>query len=374
MAGIYIHVPFCRKACTYCDFHFSTKTANVPNFLEALKMELRLRAPEWQYGSLQTLYFGGGTPSVLSPEQLEDIIKTVYDHYPWDVRELTFEINPDDADVPYLKAIRGLGVNRLSIGLQSMRNADLEWMGRTHRVEHIRTMPQRARDGGFDNYTVDFIFGMPDMSMQTWESQLDWAIDQGIPHLSLYALTVEQKTLLSHWIRKGKFKEPDEHQQADEYLLAHNRLRERGYEHYEVSNYALPGKEALHNARYWAGIPYLGFGPSAHSYTGATRRWNVANNAQYIRGVLEGEGKWNDSESLTKADQINEAIMLGLRTAKGIDLHKMERNFGSTVVNQLRDSVSSHPEHNGFAIENTSLRLHDHLWFKADGIAADLFV
>ncbi len=373
MAGIYIHVPFCRKACTYCDFHFSTKIANVPAFVEALKLELRMRAADWRFGAVETLYFGGGTPSVLNPMQVKSITDVIQERYVCNIREFTFELNPDDANVDYLKDIRALGVNRLSVGLQSMRNSDLEWMGRTHRAEHIRRMPMRARDGGFTNYTVDFIFGMPEMSLQTWKSQLQWAIDQDIPHLSLYALTVEQKTLLNHWIQKGKFSELDEHQQAEEYEAAHELLLENGYVHYEVSNYALPGMEAVHNARYWEGVPYFGFGPSAHSYTGDQRRWNVANNALYLRGV-NGNGEWFETEELSTTEKVNEAIMLGLRTAKGVDLVKMKRAFGAEVVDGLLDSALNHRDHHGFTMNQSTLRLSDELWFKADGIAADLFL
>lgn len=372
MAGIYIHIPFCRKACTYCDFHFSTKVSSVPAFVEALKTELRLRANEWVYGSLQTLYFGGGTPSVLSVDQLTDILNVVRANYPWDVDELTFELNPDDGEVDYLTQIRALGVNRLSIGLQSMRDSDLEWMGRTHRVAHIRSMPGRARSAGFDNYTVDFIFGMPEMSLDFWVKQLEWAAEEGIPHLSLYALTVEQKTLLNHWIKKGQFKEPNDLQQAEEFAEAHNVLLARGYEHYEVSNYALPYKEAKHNTRYWTGEPYLGFGPSAHSYTGNIRRWNVANNATYIRG-LNGDQPWYEEEHLTDTNRVNEAVMLGLRTVRGIDLRMMERQFGLNTVETLKSQVMKHSHNEGFVIDDSSVRLKPNHWFHADGIAADLF-
>lgn len=372
MAGIYIHIPFCRKACTYCDFHFSTRLVGIPSFVEALKKEIIVRVPEWTFGEVETLYFGGGTPSVLSAEQLADIYQVLQNHYPLALKEWTFELNPDDGTEDQLRSLRDIGVDRLSVGFQSLRDDDLDWMGRTHRSAHIRAFPHKVKAAGFTNYTVDFIYGMPGMSMSEWLSQLQWAVDENIPHLSLYALTVEQKTLLDHWIRKGRFAPPDESQQADEFLAADAFLEKYGFQHYEVSNYAKPGMEALHNSNYWYGEPYMGFGPSAHSFDGAKRRWNAANNAKYMRGV-DGENDWFDHEILSVEDRINEAVMLGLRTQKGIDLNRVAGIGGDQAVEALMKRVKESDHQGDLVFDEGFLVLEKGNWLYADGIASDLF-
>ncbi|MCH8545651.1 MAG: radical SAM family heme chaperone HemW [Cryomorphaceae bacterium] len=372
MAGIYIHIPFCRKACTYCDFHFSTRLVGIPSFVEALKKEIIARAAEWRFTEVNTLYFGGGTPSVLSAEQLADILQVLSNHYPLALKEWTFELNPDDGTEDQLRSLREIGVNRLSVGFQSLRDDDLNWMGRTHSSADIRLFPEKVNAAGFTNYTVDFIYGMPGMSKDEWLSQLQWAVDENIPHLSLYALTVEQKTLLDHWIRHGRFAAPDESQQADAFLAADVFLEKNGFQHYEVSNYGKPGMKALHNSNYWFGEPYMGFGPSAHSFDGAQRRWNVANNAKYMRG-LEGKNNWFDHEVLSIKDRINEAVMLGLRTQKGIDLSRIADIGGDNAVDALMARVNESDHQGVLKRMDGFLVLERERWLYADGIASELF-
>jgi oxygen-independent coproporphyrinogen III oxidase len=372
MAGIYLHIPFCRKACSYCDFHFSTKVSGVDDFSDALLMEIQTRSKTWEYGNVQTIYFGGGTPSLLPLARIEKILDTLRKYYPVSAEEVTFEMNPDDASDEYLRGLYQLGINRLSVGFQSLRNSDLEWMGRTHRQEHILTIPEKLQHAGFVNYTVDFIFGMPEMSVQTWLEQLQWAVDCGIPHLSLYALTVEQKTLLQYWINKGLHQPPNEGQQSLHYSEAEVFLESMGYRHYEISNYGKPGYESVHNSNYWRGVPYFGFGPSAHSYTGDHRRWNVSNNALYIKGLLKGESYW-DSETLSEKDRFNEALMTGLRSEYGVDLNALIKMAGKVYVDDLLKEIRCHPQSSGFKLYGQKLLLDKAYWFYADGMAADLF-
>ncbi|TVQ76655.1 MAG: radical SAM family heme chaperone HemW [Flavobacteriales bacterium] len=372
MAGIYLHIPFCRKACTYCDFHFSTQLKGKDAFLQALYKEITLRADDWRNQVFETIYFGGGTPSVLTLAELEQILTLLHNTYQIEAKEVTFELNPDDADVAYLRGLRALGVDRLSIGLQSLRDQDLLWMGRTHRKEDILRIPDRVRQAGFEKYSVDFIYGMPGMKAEEWTEQLNWIVEHAIPHVSLYALTVEERTALHYQIRNGLSPEPDPEQQLREFRMAHEHLAHRGFLHYEVSNFSQVNYEALHNSSYWRLKPYVGFGPSAHSYQSGERSWNLANNAVYVKSLQEGRRAF-DHEKLSENERFNESVMLGLRTSRGIDLKKLGDSFGEKTVSELRVSLQKHPRKHAFEVEDNSVKLKLEYWFQADGFAADLF-
>lgn len=372
MAGIYLHIPFCLKACTYCDFHFSTQLAGKADFLDALLLEMQHRSEEWATTSFHSIYFGGGTPSLLSIDELKRVMEALNSHFRLNPTELTFELNPDDADDAYLYALRKEGINRLSVGFQSLRDSDLRWMNRTHTCADILNLPTRMKEVGFSSYTVDFIYGMPEMTEAEWRNQISWAIEQGIPHLSLYALTVEERTVLHHQIQKGKTAAPNEEQQYREFLQAHELLTRAGYEHYEVSNYALPGHKAVHNSNYWNRKPYLGLGPSAHSFKDNTRSWNVSNNIKYVNGMKQGKPEVG-SEELSQESSFNEYIMLGLRTASGIDLQQIKEEFGPAYHQELVNNLQSHPQAGAFEYDGNRVCLKVEHWFSADGLAADLF-
>ncbi|MEM7656197.1 MAG: radical SAM family heme chaperone HemW, partial [Bacteroidota bacterium] len=285
MPGVYLHIPYCRKACTYCDFQFLTQLKQKGEMAQALAQEAALRQDFFgQAVELDTLYIGGGTPSVLSPEELETLLTQVQQIFPLKAGgELTLEANPDDLTQPYLEALQTAGVNRLSIGIQSFDAEDLRQMNRSHTAEQAMACVNLAKDAGITNVSVDLIFGLPGRNLSDWEANVQQAIELGVPHLSVYALSVEQKTVLHHQVEKGKVVLPGDESYAAQFLHAHEWLTAAGYEHYELSSYALPGMRSRHNSSYWKGEPYLGLGPSAHAYDGQQRYWNLANNARYLQ-------------------------------------------------------------------------------------------
>ncbi len=320
MAGIYIHIPFCRKKCTYCDFHFSTTFENYrERMVDAIVQEAYSRASELSGETVKTVYFGGGTPSVLNADELHQILKTVRENYVVDENvEITLEANPDDINKELLKIWRREGVNRLSIGVQSFRPEDLEWMNRSHTAEQAVNTVKLAQREGFDNITIDLIYGLPNMSIKEWEAQLDQAIALNVPHISAYCLTVEPNTALAHLTKTGKIVTPGDQVQSEEFLLLRRKLLEAGFVQYEVSNFGKEGFESRHNSAYWKNEKYLGIGPSAHSFDGPTRRWNVSNNQRYM-SALETEDSYFEMETLSPIDKFNELLLTGLRTVYGVD-------------------------------------------------------
>lgn len=320
MAGIYIHIPFCRKKCTYCDFHFSTTFENYrERMVNAIVKEAYSRAAELSKETVKTVYFGGGTPSVLNEDELHRILMTVRKNYAVDENvEITLEANPDDINIELLKIWRREGVNRLSIGVQSFRSEDLEWMNRSHTAEQSVNAVKLAQQEGFDNITIDLIYGLPNMSMTEWEAQLDQAIALNVPHISAYCLTVEPNTALAHLTKTGKIVTPGDQVQSEEFLMLRRKLLEAGYVQYEVSNFGKEGFESQHNSAYWKNENYLGIGPSAHSFDGASRRWNVSNNQRYM-SALETEDVYFEVETLSPIDKFNELLLTGLRTVYGVD-------------------------------------------------------
>ncbi|MBX9781824.1 MAG: radical SAM family heme chaperone HemW [Chitinophagaceae bacterium] len=331
MAGIYIHIPFCRQACNYCNFHFSTSLRYKNEFVTALLNEIKLQQQNnyLQGATVETIYFGGGTPSLLSAEELQQIMDTLHQSYIiTEGAEITLEANPDDVTVELLIVWKQQGINRLSIGIQSLFDEDLQWMNRAHTAEEARQVISKARDAGFEHFSVDLIYGTPELTDEHWQYNLDWVLQQGINHLSCYALTVEPKTPLQKLIRTHQRADVDALQQSRQFIQLMNRMETAGFEHYEISNFAKPGQRSKHNSSYWRGVPYLGLGPSAHSFNGSSRQWNVSNNQQYIQALQQNEIPF-EKEELTTTQQLNEYIMTSLRLMEGCDLSWVEEKFGA---------------------------------------------
>lgn len=324
MAGIYIHIPFCRKQCSYCDFHFSTTfDAYRGRLLSAINTEIQQRSKEVGE-AVQTIYFGGGTPSLLVGAEIMDLLTTIRDNFELDSPEITLETNPDDFSEKALSDWLSAGINRLSIGVQSLKNSDLEWMNRAHTSEEAQSAIAMAKTAGFTNITIDLIYGLPGLSEDDWRQNIEWAIKTGVPHVSAYCLTVENRTLLSKKVRSGELVIPDEQIQSEQYDLLVDLLQSAGILQYEVSNFAKPGFESKHNRSYWRGSPYLGVGPSAHSFDGGrVRRWNISNNQLYMKGVENGQ-TFFEEEELTVENRFNELLLIGLRQITGVELDKLE--------------------------------------------------
>ncbi len=369
MAGLYLHIPFCKQACHYCNFHFATSLRKKPELLHAMEQELIGRAAEWQSATFHTIYFGGGTPSLLEIPELQSLLNTIRAHYTIGPDpEITLEANPDDIHEEKLIAWRTIGINRLSLGIQSFAEHDLKWMNRAHRADQALKALQSAC-AIFPNLTADLIYGTPGLSHEQWKRNVEILIEQGVPHISAYALTVEPKTPLEKQIRLQQKPDVDTDQQAQQYLWLMTRLEEAGYEHYEISNFAKPGFRSRHNSSYWQGTPYLGIGPSAHSYQPPIRSWQIANNQQYIEQMAEK--KWiYESETLSLAQQLNETIMIALRTSEGLALEKIPAS-----IQKKWEPLLARYEKNGLLIRTSQhLLITQAGKLQADGIAAALFV
>lgn len=371
MAGIYIHIPFCKQACNYCNFHFSTSLKYKEDVVKAICRELELRKEYLSGAAIETVYFGGGTPSLLSEKELALIWETIYRNYTLDLKESTLEANPDDVNDTFLSMLRHTPVNRLSMGVQSFEESDLRFMQRAHTAGEAESAIKRAQDAGYSNLTIDLIYGTPGLSNALWMENMQKAIRFDIPHVSAYALTIEENTLLAHQVGKGKVPAPMTEQAAQQFELMTSFLTAAGFDHYEISNFALPGQYAVHNTNYWKGVPYLGIGPSAHSFDQVSRQWNVANNALYIKGV-EAEMLSIEREVLSVADQLNEYILTALRTMWGIDRQYIHERFGSDYLKEL-DAKTEHFLGNKVQQKGEQYILTAAGKLFADGIAADLF-
>ncbi len=372
---IYIHIPFCKQKCSYCNFHFSTSLNFKDEMLAAMKKEIFLRKDELQDKSLRSLYFGGGTPSLLSPDEIQSLIDEILKYFSFERDiEVTLEANPDDLDKNFLKELSRSPVNRLSIGTQSFFEADLKLMNRAHTAGEAEDSIKRAQDFGFENLSIDLIYGSPTSNLGMWKENLNRAVALEVPHISSYALTVEPKTALENWIAKGKVISPKEEEQNKEFYYLSDFLKDHGFEHYEVSNFARPGFYSRHNASYWKYKEYLGIGPSAHSYNGSDiRSWNVANNARYSK-KLSGNLLAKEEEILSMEDQFNEMIMIGLRTIWGVDMESLEQKFNDRILQHFRHEIRQKMDGGLLTIENNHLKIPEKHWFMADGIASDLFM
>lgn len=334
MPGLYLHIPFCRQACHYCDFHFSTSLARKPAVLAALAREVELRADFFgpNPAPLTSIYFGGGTPSLLTADELLALFEHIGRFFAWAAdAEITLEANPDDLSPQWLADLRATPVNRLSVGIQSFHEPHLRLMNRAHSAADALTCLGRARDAGFANFSLDLIYGIPAPDHSAWARDLDTALALAPPHLSAYALTVEPRTALGRWTAKGRFRPSTDDFTARQFELLTTALVGAGYEHYEISNFARPGRHARHNSAYWDGAAYLGLGPSAHSFDGRATRWaTVASNAAYVAALERGELPAT-AETLTPRDRANEYLMTSLRTSRGTDLARLRTEFGRDV-------------------------------------------
>lgn len=373
MAGIYIHIPYCRQACVYCDFHFSTSTRNQEAMWAAMETELRLRRPQWTEGAAAHLYFGGGTPSLVSPEVIGRLIGSVREQYGLeDGAEVTLEANPDDLNTEVIGQWKKLGINRLSLGIQSFRQQDLEWMHRAHDAGQAeRAMELTASH--FENYSIDLIYGLPLGEDEHWQESVHKALEWGAPHLSAYALTVEERTALHHRIRGGQEPPPSDDAARRQFEWLVDAMEGRGYRNYEVSNFALPGFYSRNNSAYWQGSPYLGIGPSAHSFDGLRRSWNVRSNPDYIRQLAAGTLP-SEVEELSRRDRYNEYVMTGLRTERGVSLPEVEERFGPIAAAYLTQQAERFVQEHLLFYDGDRLVATRKGRFLVDGIASDLFL
>lgn len=374
MAGIYIHIPFCKQACHYCDFHFSTTLKHKDAMTEALLRELKLRKDYLLDENIETIYFGGGTPSLLEPKEIEKIIHQIQDDFYLENHpEITLEANPDDLNADYLKGIQQIGINRLSIGVQSFFNKDLEWMNRAHNSNQAIDSIKRSQDIGIDNISIDLIYGTPNLSNKDWKENIHKAFELEIRHISSYALTVEAGTALGNWVSKGKVKALDDEQAAEQFEILMEEMTDNNFLHYEISNFCKEGFHSRHNSSYWEGEKYLGIGPSAHSFNKTTRQWNIANNHQYIDHLFKDELP-STIEVLAIEDRINEYLMISLRTSKGISFDYFEKEFGSENLSLIKRNLDSFIQNKLLTIENNYCKTTKTGKLMADKIASDLFI
>jgi oxygen-independent coproporphyrinogen-3 oxidase len=372
MAGIYVHIPFCKKRCSYCDFHFSTTFSSYrEKLIAAISSELIIRKSELHDALVETVYFGGGTPSLLTKEELAAIMSTIREHFKLvDSPEMTFEVNPDDATTENLADWKALGINRLSIGLQSFQETDLTWMNRSHSTQQGQTAVRLAQATGFDNISIDLIYGLPELSNDQWVSHLNQALSLNVQHISSYCLTIEPKTALNDFVAKGKLTRPTEDQQSEQFELLVRTLDLAGFEQYEISNFAKDQKYAKHNSAYWNFSPYLGVGPSAHSFNGHQRRWNIANNTKYYQHVGKNQD-WFELENLTESEKWNEYFLTGLRTKWGILKNNIQEMGG---LNSSELTLMDTYLKNDWILEaNDYFVLTERGKLQADGIAASFF-
>jgi len=373
MAGIYIHVPFCRKACHYCNFHFSVSLKSKNDFIAALLKEMDLQQNYLQQEVITSIYLGGGTPSLLEEDDLQQIFKRLRALFTIAPdAEITLEANPDDISPVKLQAWKAVGINRLSIGIQSFFEQDLVWMNRAHNAVQARHCIVLAHEAGFGNLSIDLIYGTPVLTDEQWQENVSTAIAFNIPHLSCYALTVEPGTALQKMIIQHKKEDTDTEKQARHFLLLMDWLQQADYEHYEISNFARPGSRSRHNSSYWAGKKYLGLGPSAHSFNGSSRQWNIANNGLYIQSVEKNILPFEE-EILTDTQRLNEYIMTSLRTQEGLDLNYTALTFGENARQQLQTNSSKFIATEKLQLNREALQLTKEGKLFADGIAADLF-
>jgi putative oxygen-independent coproporphyrinogen III oxidase len=374
MPGLYLHIPFCKQACHYCNFHFSTSLRGKSAMLNAILCELELQRDYLGGAALESVYFGGGTPSLLEIKELVHIFEKITSlHDVVGGAEITLEANPDDLSAEKLRDLRDhTPINRLSIGIQSFSDDDLRWMNRAHNARHARQCLDDALATGFHDLTLDLIYGAPTTSDAQWRSNLDTAFGYGVPHLSCYCLTVEDGTALGTWVRRGQQPPVDEARAARQFEHLMAATAERGYEHYEISNFALPGRYARHNSNYWSGAPYLGVGPSAHSFDGQSRQWNVSDNALYVKRLEIGEVPF-ERETLTPEQRYNEYVMTTMRTMWGADLGKI-RAMGGAFAQHFERAAQPFLANGTMEQNAENYRLRPAGKLLADRIALELFV
>lgn len=374
MAGLYLHIPFCRKACYYCNFHFSTSLAYKDRMLKSILREIELRKDFFDNNILDSIYFGGGTPSVLTVREIKQIIDLIKIHYRLKPDcEITFEVNPDDIIPTYLDGLLEQGVNRLSVGIQSFFQKDLEYMNRSHTADQSRLALEYIKKAGFRDFSLDLIYGGHTTSNEMWEQNVESALHFAPNHLSAYCMTIEPKTVFGSWNKKGKLEDINEEKANQQFEYLTRKLKEAGYIHYEISNFALPDHLALHNSNYWKGKPYLGIGPSAHSYLNEVRTWNIANNATYM-DMLELEKLPLTEEKLSLSDRYNEHIMTRLRTIWGVDLNELKSSFGEIIYTETLSKTKDKEVKDFITIDNGVITLTQEGKIFADAVAAHFFM
>lgn len=373
MSGIYIHIPFCKQACHYCDFHFSTSMNKKEEMVLALAKEIRLRRSESANEEVETIYFGGGTPSVLTSAEIDFLISEVYQNYSVvENPEITLEANPDDLSTERIVALSKSKVNRLSIGIQSFFEDDLKMMNRAHNsVEAQKCLSEVSKY--FDNISIDLIYGVPGMTNEKWQLNIEKALSFRISHISSYALTVEPKTALKKLIQTGKVAEPNDEVAQEHFVILVDTLTANGFVHYELSNFGKENYFSKNNSAYWLGKKYIGIGPSAHSYDGISRSWNIANNPMYLKAIAIDELP-NEIETLSQSDRYNEYIMTGLRTIWGVSISRIQLEFGQTFSDYLMKQADKFLKDGLLEIENDILKPTKKGKFLTDGIASDLFM
>lgn len=374
MAGLYIHIPFCKQKCHYCNFFSVASQKHKNEIFSALLTEMEIQKFYLNNEPLETIYFGGGTPSLFQPAQIQKIIEKAQLVFGLGSDpEITLEANPDDISRDWLMKLKQTTVNRLSIGVQSFDDRDLKYLNRIHSANEAITAVTNALNFGFENLSIDLIYGIPTLENETWLKNLHTALNMHIPHISSYALTVEPGTALDLLIRKGKYEKVNEGNAVSHFGMLMEFVEKNGYDHYEISNFALPGRYARHNTAYWQGSKYLGIGPSAHSFNLDSRQWNIAGITQYLDGINAGKLKF-EIEFLNQVQRINEYIMTSLRTMWGMDLMKIEKNFGANYRIRVENELSPHQKSGHISINNGVIYLTSKGKLFADRIASDLFV
>jgi oxygen-independent coproporphyrinogen-3 oxidase len=377
LLGVYFHIPFCKKACHYCDFHFSTQLKNVPSLMEALHLELKWHLNAQPHQPVNTIYFGGGTPSVVDPKYLGGLIEALDKNVGWEGQpEITIEVNPDDVTPERIREWKSIGVNRFSMGVQSFDDHVLTWMNRAHGAQHADSAIKRLQDADLPNITMDIIYGHGMNKILSWEEDVEKFIAYQTPHLSAYALTIEEKTALARFTEQDKYSPMDDDLVVAQFLYLHDRLTEVGMDHYELSNYAFPGHASQHNSSYWKGIPFWGIGPSAHGYDGKKRRkMNIANNALYNKSWRTNDGigayEW---EELTNVQMSNEFWMTGLRTAKGVNLDEWKAKFGLDLPKNFEEILNKWKSNQYLSNHENTLSCTPRGWMVMDAILADMFL
>ncbi|MCF8424505.1 MAG: radical SAM family heme chaperone HemW [Bacteroidia bacterium] len=375
MSGIYIHIPFCKQACHYCDFHFSTLLQNKGLLVNSILSEIDSRINYLPNKKIESIYFGGGTPSLLSEKETFLILEKIYKLYnvSKDV-EITLECNPDDLTDEKLKELKRLEVNRLSIGLQSFDEEELIWMNRAHTAKESESSVKRAQDRGFENITIDLIYGSKFSNLANWKKTLDKAIALDVKHISSYNLTIEEKTKLGRDFKLKKEVAIDDEKSSELFLEMINRLEKNNFIHYEISNFGKEGFFSLHNSNYWKGEHYLGLGPSAHSFDGTSRQWNVSNNTIYIKRISEKNESYFEKETLTEKERFNEYVLTSLRTIWGIDLNYLSANFNTEFVKHYLIQIEKYIKQETVVINDTTYTLTEKGKLFADKIASELFI
>jgi len=373
MSGIYIHIPFCKKACHYCDFHFSTSLKYAEEMVEAICKEIRMKKDRIK-GQVGSIYLGGGTPSILPQKDLQKIFDTINHTFSVDANaEITIETNPDDLTSAKIKELKQLPVNRFSVGIQSFYDEDLIWMNRAHQAQEAEDCIRRSQDAGFENLTLDLIYGYPLLTDEKWLNNIQKAVSLEVPHISAYALTVEPRTALAHAIKNKKQTPVSDNQSAAQFVILMEKLMEKGFEHYEISNFAKPNHYAVHNTNYWKGIDYIGIGPSAHGFDGQNRYMNPANNASFIE-TLSHNKLPEIVEELSLNDRFNEYVMTSLRTMWGTDLQKINADFGKDFLEETKHNLKNFEDKDWLLIDGDKIRLSQNGKLFADHVASELFI